>query len=93
MKKQYTFGLGSVFSLIVVFFIYLYARDQTGAGWGILAFIAKWYVIIFGGLLALAVLLVILVTLVLLGFFIYARLRMRRPRKNVVDAEYRVDEE
>ena len=45
------------FSIIVMYFIYLFASEKTGAGWGFLALIAKIYLIISVAILCLFVLL------------------------------------
>lgn len=96
-KKKWGFGIGTIFSLIVVYFIFLYARDK---GWALLAFIAKWYLIIIGSLIALS--LGILLFFVLLSLFMLfaASLKLRKFRKkykkdgekSYIDVEYKVKE-
>jgi predicted membrane protein len=96
MKKRWNFGLGTVFSLIVVYFIFLYSRDK---GWTLLAFISKWYLIIVGGLIALSIGIVLLVILLTLLMFIIALLKLHafgkrnsnRKNKEYVDVEYKVE--
>lgn len=42
----------TVFSLFVVYFIYLFSSEKTGAGWSILAIASKVYlIIVIGGIL------------------------------------------
>lgn len=98
ISKKWSFGLGSIFSLIVVYFIYLYSREN---GWALLALIAKWYLIIIGILIALPLLIVILVLLFSLAMFLIAMTRLKRfneankkhkKDKEYVDVEYKVKE-
>jgi uncharacterized membrane protein len=95
MQRRWGFGLGTFFSLIVVYFIYLYSRDK---GWALLAFISKWYLIIVGGLIALSLGIILLVILISLLIFVFAMLKLHRlgksqkKNKNYIDAEYRVKE-
>jgi len=56
MQRRLTLGwtFGTLFTYIIVFFIFLYSTDQADPlkhpnpqfGWGILAFVTKWYLII-----------------------------------------------
>ena len=95
MQKRWSFGFGTFFSLIVVYFIYLYSMDK---GWHLLSFFSKWYLIIVGGLIALflgIILLVIISSLLLLLFaFIKTKKFERRDKKyagkNFIDAEYKL---
>ncbi len=95
VQKKWGFGFGTLFSLIVVYFIYLYSADK---GWTILAFVSKWYLYIVGGLFVLSigiVLLVVLFTLlmVLLTFFkIRSSKGKARKRQGVIDADYEIRE-
>ena len=101
MKKEtkWNFGLGSIFSLIVVYFIFLYSRDH---GWTALAFITKWYLFIFGGIFILSIAIMILVMLATFILFIFAYFKMRsigksgKSRKKqehqYLDVEYEVKE-
>lgn len=98
VRKKWGFGLGTFFSLIVIYFIYLYSRDK---GWALLALISKWYLIIVGGLVALSIGIVLLVILISFLIFLFAMLRLAKlNRKNkkekgkeYIDAEYKVKEE
>lgn len=96
-QKRWGFGLGTIFSLIVVYFIFLYSRDK---GWALLAFISKWYLIIVGGLIALSFGIILLVLLATILMFLIAMLRLRMLGKKhrqksseYVDIEYKVKEE
>lgn len=96
VQKRWGFGLGTIFSLIVVYFIFLYSKER---GWALLAFASKWYLIIAGGLIALSLgiaLLVILLSLfVLLITAVRARAfskRYKNKSKEYIDIEYRVKE-
>ena len=94
-QKKWGFGLGSIFSLIVVYFIFLYSREK---GWALLAFISKWYLIIAGGLIAVSFGIILLVILLSLLLFLFAMLRLHmfkrknRKAKEYVDVEYKVKE-
>lgn len=95
--KRWGFGLGTFFSLIVIYFIYLYSKDK---GWTLLALISKWYLIIVGGLVALSIGIVLLVILISFLIFLFAMLRLARLNrkrkkekgKGYIDAEYKVKE-
>ncbi|MBI2541173.1 hypothetical protein HYV80_00490 [Candidatus Woesearchaeota archaeon] len=94
MQRKWGFGFGTIFSLIVVYFIFLYSRDK---GWALLAFISKWYLIIVGGLIALSLGIILLVLLVSFLVFLFAMLRLHRLKrkqktKAYIDAEYKVKE-
>ena len=97
MIVQKRWGLGTIFSLIVVYFIYLYSKQQ---GWALLAFISKWYLIIAGGLIALSLGIIILVILFALFIFLISMLKLhsfnrkakKHKAKDYVDAEYKVKE-
>src|SRR3989338_8207958 len=97
IRKKLSFGgLGTIFSLIVVYFIYKYSDSQ---GWGVLVFIAKWYLIIVGGFIALSLGIVLLVLLFSLIMFIAALFRIKslqrkskKKAKNFIEAEYEVKE-
>lgn len=101
VQKRWGFGLGTIFSLIVVYFIYLYSKDK---GWIILTFISKWYLIIVGGLIALSLGLILLVILFSLLIFLIAMLKLHMFRKKYkrkyknqknkeyIDVEYKVKE-
>jgi len=67
VQKRWGFGLGTIFSLIVTYFIFLYSQDK---GWTVLAFVSKWYLILVGGLMTIVfgiLLIVILFSLLMLG--------------------------
>lgn len=94
IQKRWSFGLGTVFSLIVVYFIYLYSKDK---GWALLAFISKWYLIIVVGLIALSFGIAIFVILIALLMFLIAMLRphafrKKQKTKEYVDVDYKVKE-
>lgn len=95
-KRKWGFGLGTIFTLIVVYFIHLYSKDK---GWSVLAFISKWYLFIVGGLIALSFLIILLVMLFSLVLLLLAALKLRKftkagkkKEKNYVDVEYKVKE-
>lgn len=96
VKKKWNFGLGTIFSLIVVYFIFLYSRDK---GWELLAFISKWYLIIAGALIALSIAAILLVILSAFLIFVFAMIKSRKFRKGhgrrknreYIDAEYKVE--
>ena len=97
LRKRFGFGLGTFFSLIVMYFIYLYSKDK---GWILLALLSKWYLIVIGGLIALSlgiVLLVILFSLLvfaaaMLKLNVFRRKHQKQKAKEYVDVEYRVRE-
>jgi len=100
IKRGWSLGLGSVFSFIVMYFIFLYSREK---GWVVLAFISKWYLIVAGILIALPLLVVLFVVLLSLLVLLISVIRlkilkMRHNRKksgksdNYIDAEYKVRE-
>ena len=91
----FNFGLGTIFSLFVVYFIFLYSRDK---GWMILAFLSKWYIIIIGGLIALSLAIIVLVILFSLLVLLLAAIKLRsvnkhykkEKSKDYVDVEYKL---
>lgn len=95
VKKRWGFGLGTFFSLIVIYFIYLYSKDK---GWTLLAFISKWYLIIVGSLIALSLGIILLIILISLLVFLFAMLKLhkfgkaKKSSKGYIDAEYKVKE-
>ena len=97
VQKRWGFGIGTIFSLIVVYFIYLYSKQQ---GWSLLTFISKWYLIIVGGLIALSLGIVLLIMLFSLLMFLFAMLKLhgfdkkykKQKAKEFIDAEYKVKE-
>ena len=96
MQKRFSFGIGTIFSLIVIYFIYLYSRDH---GWDALAFVSKWYLIIIGGVIAISMGIVILALLFSLSVFLFALLKMRsmgrkmkKHKHGFIDADFEVKE-
>ncbi len=97
IQRKWNFGLGTIFSLIVVYFIFLYSRDK---GWAILAFLSKWYLIIVGGLLALSLGIIFIILIISLLMLLIAMLKIRttkhehKRQKNspYIDAEYKIKE-
>lgn len=96
-QKRWSFSLGTIFSLIVVYFIYLYSKDK---GWNLLALISKWYLIIAGGLILLCLGIILLILLLSLFMFLIAMLKLhgfnkkykKKVSKDYVDVEYKVKE-
>ena len=94
-QKKWGFVLGTIFSLIVVYFIYLYSRDK---GWALLALISKWYLIIAAALMLLSLGIILLILLLSLLMFLTAMIRLRmfnkryknKKRDDYVDVEYKV---
>lgn len=97
LQKRWNFGIGTIFSLIVVYFIFLYSRDK---GWVFLAFISKWYLIVVGGLIALSLGIILLIILFSLLMLLLAMIKLRsvgkkykrQKTKGYVDVEYKVKE-
>jgi predicted membrane protein len=94
LKRRWGFGLGTFFSLIVIYFIYLYSKDK---GWALLAFISKWYLILVGSLIAVSLGIILFVIIISLLVFLFAMLKLhgfrkkhkKRP-KEYIDVEYKV---
>ena len=95
IQKRYTFGFGTIFSLIVVYFVFLYSRNNE---WTLLAFISKWYLIIVGSIIAFSVGIILLIVLLALLMLLIAALRPNsfgkayKKDKKYVDVEYKVKE-
>ena len=97
VARRWNFGLGTVFSLIIIYFIYLYSKDK---GWAVLAFLSKWYLIIVRGIIALSLGMIVLVLLFSLIMFLIALLKINKlnkkgkkeKSKNYIEAEYEVKE-
>ena len=95
--RRWSFGgFGTIFSLIVVYFIYLYSKSQ---GWHVLAFISKWYLIIIGGLILLSLGIVLIILLFSLVMFLVALYKIKqfgrkqnRQKKDYIEAEYEIKE-
>lgn len=99
-QKRWGFGLGTIFSSIVVYFIFLYSKDK---GWTLLTFVSRWYLIIVGGLIALSIGIILIILLFSLLIFLFAMLKLRafskkykkytkQKAKEYVDVEYEVKE-
>lgn len=94
IQKRWSFGFGTIFSLIVVYFIYLYSKDK---GWALLAAVSKWYLIIAAGLMLLSLAVIIFVILIFLLMFFVTMIRFKKFHKKnkkseYLDAEYEVIE-
>ena len=97
IQRRWGFSLGTLFSLIVVYFIYLYSKDKE---WALLALISKWYLIIAIGLIAVSLGIILLIIVFSLLMLLIAMVRSRgfnKRHKNkkfdgYVDAEYRIKE-
>lgn len=93
IQKRYNFGFGTIFSLIVVYFVFLYSRNN---GWTLLAFISKWYLIIMGSIIAFSVGIILLIVLFSLLILLLGTLKMRpvgnKKQKKYIDVEYKVKE-
>lgn len=97
IQKRWGFGLGTIFSLIVVYFIFLYSKDK---GWSALAFISKWYLIIAGSLIALSLGIILLVILASLLMLLIAMAKLKnankkykkQKHKEYIDVEYELKE-
>ena len=97
VQKRWNFGLSTIFSLIVVYFIFLYSKDKE---WTLLAFVSKWYLIIVGGLIALSLGIILLVILFSLLMLLIAMVRLKiinkgyknKKDKEYIDVDYRVEE-
>ncbi len=93
----FNFGLGTIFSLIVVYFIFLYSKSK---GWALLAFLSKWYLIIVGILIALSLGTILLIILFFLLMLLVSSVRLRafskkykkQKTKEYIDAEYKLKE-
>ena len=101
--KSLSFGFGSIISLILVYFIYLYADEK---GWKLLAFVSKAYLIVYIALIGIAIGTFALIALLLFlvfrkakGFKIYtfgsksAKDDKQKNQKEYIDAEYKIKEE
>ena len=93
IKKRWGFGLGTIFTLIVVYFIYLYSKDK---GSTLLASLSKWYLIIAGIFIALPLIIILLIILFSLFMLLLATLKLRKINKKqknkYIDAEFEVRE-
>ncbi len=71
----------TLFSLVVMYFIYLYSNEKIAAGivnmgWETLRFVSKWYLIIVIGIFALFV--IIALVMMLVSFLIWMGFFLRR---------------
>ena len=97
IARKLNFGLGTIFSLIVIYFIHLYSKDK---GWVILTFLSKWYLIIVGGIILLSFGIIILVLLFSLIMFLVAFLKINNLNKKnkkqksneYIDVDFKVKE-
>ena len=81
---KFRVGLGTFFTLIIVYFIYKYSAAQ---GWFLLALLAKIYLIIAGiGLLLLLLLPIIMWLVVWLALTNLSR----RKKKKYIEPEYKI---
>ena len=95
--KGYSLAFG-LFSVIIVLFIYMYAKAQQGIGWAILKWACIVYLVItLGGFLIFLAILII-IAIVLFGLFIIAKMRLRKGKKEkpekrdkkAIDTEYEI---
>ena len=94
-QKRWGFGFGTLFSLIVVYFIYLYSREKE---WALLALVSRWYIIIVVGLIAFSFGIILLIILFSLLIFMisafklhsYGKKREKHKNKQYIDAEYKI---
>ena len=94
IQKRWSFGLGTIFSLIVVYFIYLYSKEKE---WALLALVSKWYLIIAGGLMLLSLAVILFVILISLLMFLITMVKFKKfhtkhKKTEYLDAEYEVKE-
>jgi len=89
-------AIGNLVTFIIVFFIFLYADAQTKLagshwGWGILAFITKWYLIISLALFALTILIPLLIVLIAI-IISWRQMSKRKKKKDYLDIDYELKE-
>lgn len=92
IQKRWSFGIGTIFSLIVVYFIYLYSKEKE---WTLLALISKWYLLIAVSLMLLSLAVILFVILISLLMFLIAMIKFKKFHKKhkkteYLDAEYEV---
>ena len=94
LRRRWSFGLGTIFSIIIVYFIYLYSKDRE---WALLALMSKLYLIIVGGLLVLSLGLLLIIILFVLMVFLIMALKLKtikkhnkRKSKDYVDIDYKI---
>ena len=91
--RRIRFGFGSVISLVIAYFLYLYSSSR---GFTTIAFIAKAYLIVYLGI-ALFIMIMMLFTIFILGRGLrkmrkagYAK--NEQKEKEYVDVEYKIKE-
>ncbi|MBS3105164.1 hypothetical protein J4234_02825 [Candidatus Woesearchaeota archaeon] len=90
----FNFGVGTIFSLIAVYFIYLHSKEKE---WTLLALVSKWYLIIAGGLMLLSLAVILFVILISLLIFLVTMIKFKKVHKKhknaeYLDAEYKIKE-
>ena len=97
VARRWNFGFGTIFSLIIIYFVYLYSKDK---GWTLLTFLSKWYLIIVGGIILLSLGIMMLVLLFSLLMFLIALLKFKKigksnkkeKSKEYIEADFKVKE-
>ena len=101
MNRARTYSLAfGLFSVIIVLFIYLYAKAQTGIWWVVLKWACLVYLVITVGGFLLFLAILLLVAIVLFILFIIAKMKLRKrgkqkPEKRdrrAIDTEYEIKE-
>jgi predicted membrane protein len=91
--KRISIGFGSILSLIIIYFIYLYAKDK---GWTLLAFLSKGYLMIVLGFFLWIIGIIILIILIFLiptgMLFFKVRRKKSKKKDDFIDVEYKVKE-
>ncbi len=93
LSGGWTFG--TLFTLIIVFFIYMYAKDHSASHWGwkVLMYITGAYLVISALMLILMVAIPILIILIALIIAWRARSRHKKKKKSdVIDVDFEVKE-
>ena len=96
MRKKWGFPIGTLFTLLVVYFIFLYSRDK---GWRLLELLSKWYLIIVGGFVALSIGIVLLVLIISFFILLFAMIKLHFAKKgkrqkdsSYIDADFKLKE-
>ena len=96
MRKKWGFSIGTLFTLLVVYFIFLYSRDK---GWRLLELLSKWYLIIVGGFVALSIGIVLLVLIISFFILLFAMIKLHFAKKGkrqkdigYIDADFKLKE-
>ena len=93
MNRRLSISFGTLFSIIVVYFIFLYTKNQQGIGWTILKYIAGAYLVLSVGFILLAILVFLIISLVLLSFFLYAKFSHdKHKKKKIFEPKFKVKE-